>query len=158
MTTQTETLTAGPLALTLTWSGALLTGSALSWSETATPSLKLSAAGSAVQRVLANYVLGRSVTWPDLPLAEHKLPAFTRRVLATLRREVPHGHTVTYKELAEMAGSPNSARAVGQVMGRNPWLLLVPCHRVLSTSGLGGYASGEDLKRALLELEGVPAP
>lgn len=81
---------------------------------------------------------------------------FGRRVLETLAREVPWGETVTYGELADMAGAPRAARAVGNVMAHNPVQLLIPCHRVVAANGLGGYGSaGLALKRALLEHEGV---
>jgi methylated-DNA-[protein]-cysteine S-methyltransferase len=78
-------------------------------------------------------------------------------VLQTLRREVGWGETVSYGELAEMAGRPRAARFVGNVMARNPVPILIPCHRVVAAGGrLGGYgASGTDTKRWLLALEGV---
>lgn len=81
---------------------------------------------------------------------------FGRRVLETLTRDVPWGETVTYGELADMTGSPRAARAVGNVMAHNPVQILIPCHRVVAATGIGGYGrSGVALKRALLELEGV---
>jgi methylated-DNA-[protein]-cysteine S-methyltransferase len=86
---------------------------------------------------------------------------FRRMVLETLRREVPWGETVTYGELAGMAGRPRAARAVGTAMASNPVPLVIPCHRVLASNGLGGYGGADgrpDLKRALLALEGVHVP
>lgn len=88
---------------------------------------------------------------------------FQRAILLALRREVPWGTTVTYGELAEIAGRPKAARAVGTTMASNPVPLVVPCHRVLASAGnggvrLGGYGGADgrpDLKRALLALEGV---
>ncbi|HZR15557.1 MAG TPA: methylated-DNA--[protein]-cysteine S-methyltransferase [Acidimicrobiia bacterium] len=84
---------------------------------------------------------------------------FRRHVLETLRRDVPWGETVTYGELAEMAGTPGAARAVGTTMARNPVPLAVPCHRVIASGGrIGGYGGGMHgiaTKRALLALEGV---
>ena len=69
---------------------------------------------------------------------------------------VPHGETVTYGELAEMAGRPRAARAVGTAMATNPLPILVPCHRVVRAGGvLGAYGGGVDTKAALLALEGV---
>ena len=78
-------------------------------------------------------------------------------VLQTLQRGVGWGETVSYGELAEMAGRPRAARFVGNVMARNPIPILIPCHRVVAAGGrLGGYgASGTDTKRWLLALEGV---
>ena len=90
----------------------------------------------------------------DLPLA----PAgtdFQRRVWELLR-EIPYGETVTYGELARRLGNPKSARAVGMACNRNPIAIVVPCHRVVgSTGSLTGYAGGLDAKAFLLKLEGA---
>lgn len=81
---------------------------------------------------------------------------FRRRVLETLYRDVPYGETVSYGELAVMAGRPGAARAVGSTMATNPVPVVVPCHRVLAAGGrIGGYGGGLGMKRALLALEGV---
>ena len=91
---------------------------------------------------------------------------FERSVLTALAK-VRHGSTVTYGELAAAIGSPRAARAVGGALGKNPIPLLLPCHRVLSASGIGGYGGGAgsrwrpggkaplEFKRALLASEGV---
>lgn len=68
---------------------------------------------------------------------------------------VGYGSTATYGELAARVGSPGAARAVGAACAANPIPLIVPCHRVVGASGLGGYAGGLELKRRLLEHEGV---
>jgi len=76
-------------------------------------------------------------------------------VLDQLAR-VPYGELTTYGALAAKAGRPRAARAVGTVMNRNPVPIVLPCHRVVgSTGSLVGYAGGLDRKRALLELEGA---
>lgn len=81
--------------------------------------------------------------------------AFQEKIWALLR-EIPYGQTATYGALARKAGSPKGARAVGMACNRNPIAILIPCHRVVgSTGGLTGYAGGLDFKRALLELEGA---
>jgi methylated-DNA-[protein]-cysteine S-methyltransferase len=82
---------------------------------------------------------------------------FPRTVYEVLRREVCFGETVSYGELAEMAGRPGAARAVGNAMSRNPVPIVVPCHRVVAAGGrIGGYgSSGVPTKRFLLALEGV---
>jgi methylated-DNA-[protein]-cysteine S-methyltransferase len=81
---------------------------------------------------------------------------FDRTVLRTLHDTVPAGSTTTYGELASASGRPRAARAVGSVMANNPVPIVVPCHRVLASNGtLGGYGGGLDMKRLLLELEGV---
>ena len=71
-------------------------------------------------------------------------------------RAVPYGETVTYGELAALAGHPNAHRAAGTFCARNRFPLFVPCHRVVAADGLGSYGSlGLDYKRRLLELEGA---
>ena len=77
-----------------------------------------------------------------------------RHVLEVLRELAPFGTTVTYGELGRRAGV-SDPRDVGVLMGRNPLPLVVPCHRVIAADGLGGYGGGLELKRRLLELEGV---
>ena len=91
---------------------------------------------------------------------------FERSVLTALAK-VRHGSTVTYGDIAAVIGSPRAARAVGGALGKNPIPLLLPCHRVLSASGIGGYGGGAgnkwrpggkaplEFKRALLASEGV---
>ena len=85
---------------------------------------------------------------------------FPRAVYETLHRDVRFGETVSYGELAEMAGRPGAARAVGNAMSRNPVPIVVPCHRVVASGGrIGGYGpSGVRTKRFLLALEGVELP
>lgn len=85
---------------------------------------------------------------------------FPRTVYEVLRTEVCFGETVSYGELAEMAGRPGAARAVGNAMSRNPVPLVVPCHRVVAAGGrIGGFGpSGVVTKRFLLALEGVELP
>lgn len=80
-----------------------------------------------------------------------------RRVLTTLYESVPYGQVVTYGELGDRSGTGLHAQVVGQVMGSNPVPLIVPCHRVVASDGLGGYSggSGVEVKRWLLMLEGA---
>lgn len=87
---------------------------------------------------------------------------FRRTVLETLTREVGWGETVSYGELAAMAGRPRAARAVGTAMATNPVPFVIPCHRVIAAGGrIGGYGGawsdggGTELKRRLLAREGV---
>jgi methylated-DNA-[protein]-cysteine S-methyltransferase len=90
----------------------------------------------------------------DLRLARE----FGRTVLEELAR-VPYGELTTYGTLAARAGRPRAARAVGTVMNRNPVPIVLPCHRVVgSTGSLVGYGGGLERKRALLELEGALMP
>ena len=78
---------------------------------------------------------------------------FQRRVWAALRT-IPYGETRSYGQIAEQIGSPGASRAVGLANGRNPIGIIVPCHRVIGSSGgLTGYGGGLDRKRTLLGLE-----
>ena|GEM_PF-1988044 len=79
-------------------------------------------------------------------------PPFFRRVYAELMK-LPPGQTITYKELASRAGSPNAARAVGQAMMRNRHQLFIPCHRVVGARWIGGWSGIPGLKEFLLFLE-----
>lgn len=94
----------------------------------------------------------------DLPVDAPGLTAFQRRVLETLRELVGPGQTVSYGELAALAGKPGAARAVGGVMARNPLPIIYPCHRVVGASGPGGFGPGLGHKRRLLALEGGTLP
>jgi methylated-DNA-[protein]-cysteine S-methyltransferase len=81
--------------------------------------------------------------------------AFEKLVWKMLR-EIPFGETRTYSELARLAGHPRGARAVGRCNAKNPWSIVVPCHRLVGKDGsLTGYGGGLPTKRRLLELEGV---
>jgi methylated-DNA-[protein]-cysteine S-methyltransferase len=91
----------------------------------------------------------------DLPL-ELDGTTFQKEVWAELSR-IPYGETISYGELARRVGRPKGPRAVGQANGRNRIPIIVPCHRVLATNGLGGYAGGLSMKRSLLAVEGVAA-
>jgi O-6-methylguanine DNA methyltransferase len=72
----------------------------------------------------------------------------------TALKEIPFGETRTYKWLAEKIGRPNASRAVGQSLGRNPILIILPCHRIIESDGsIGGFSAGIDIKRRLLEIE-----
>lgn len=102
---------------------------------------------------LAQYFAGVRRTF-DLPLAPRGSD-FQLRVWQALR-SVPYGETVSYGRLAEMAGCPGAARAVGGAAHRNPLLIFTPCHRLIGADGsLTGFACGLDAKRFLLRLEGA---
>ncbi len=92
---------------------------------------------------------------PEVPIAFRGGTAFQRRVWEALR-EIPHGETLSYAELAARVGRPGAARAVGAAVARNPISIVVPCHRVVGADGsLTGYAGGVERKRALLGIEGA---
>jgi methylated-DNA-[protein]-cysteine S-methyltransferase len=88
----------------------------------------------------------------DLPIALEGTD-FQKRVWKELRK-IPRGKTASYRDIAKRVGSPRAVRAVGSANARNPICIVVPCHRVITSSGeLGGYAGGMALKKRLLELE-----
>jgi methylated-DNA-[protein]-cysteine S-methyltransferase len=91
----------------------------------------------------------------DVPM-ELDGTGFQREVWSELSR-IPYGETISYGELARRVGRPSAPRAVGQANGRNPIPIIVPCHRVVGSTGIGGYGGGLELKRALLAIEGVTA-
>jgi len=86
------------------------------------------------------------------PLALDDAPPFHRIVWERMRN-IPAGSALTYRELAEEIGNPRAVRAVGQACATNRLLLIVPCHRVLASNGLGGFRLGLPWKQRLLELE-----
>ena len=100
---------------------------------------------------LGEYFAGERTSF-DLPLAPTGTD-FQQRVWAALRT-IPYGETWSYGRLAEAVGQPGAARAVGLANGRNPISIVVPCHRVVGSSGkLTGYAGGVERKAFLLDLE-----
>jgi len=105
---------------------------------------------------LRRYARGEAVAFHDA-LDLHGVSPFQQAV-SEAARDIPSGQTCSYGELAARAGRPGAARAVGQVMARNPWPIVVPCHRVVASGGgLGGYGGGLEMKRRLLRLERSPA-
>ena len=108
-----------------------------------------------VRRELDEYFDGRRRVF-DLPIDWRLARSpFTRRVLEAAVA-IPYGTTSTYRDVAGAAGSPKAFRAAGSALGSNPLPIVVPCHRVLaSTGGLGGYTGGLDRKRLLLGIEGA---
>lgn len=158
-----------------------MTADHLTWTQLKTPLGPISVAwgGGKLQRILLNegrpksgtpdskfsdflgqlddYLSGRKVKFRvPIDLSEHT--PFRREVLLACSK-IPHGQTRTYGDLAHEVGNPLAARAVGQAMAHNTLPLVVPCHRVLSSQGAGGFMGdflgGLEWKRWLLQLEGV---
>ncbi len=102
-----------------------------------------------VTRALEEMALGRRDRL-GIPM-EQRGTAFQRRVWGVVA-EIPRGETLTYGQVARQVGCA-SPRAVGQALGANPFPLVVPCHRVVSAEGIGGFSCGIALKKALLRLE-----
>jgi len=110
---------------------------------------------------LAEYFSGQRRVF-DLPIDWSAASRSQQQVLSVLFGTVGYGETVTYGSLARRAGLGDGgpdlpARAVGTIMGSNPWPLIVPCHRVVASGGLGGYSGGTgiEIKRWLLIFEGA---
>jgi methylated-DNA-[protein]-cysteine S-methyltransferase len=100
---------------------------------------------------LDEYFAGKRKSF-DLPLLTAGTP-FMTDVWAVLSR-IPHGETRTYSEIAAAVGNPRACRAVGQAVNCNPIPILIPCHRVVGSSGaLTGFRAGLPLKARLLEIE-----
>ena len=101
---------------------------------------------------------GRPVQHPFLLIEESlkHLGIFQRKALL-LEATIPFGYICTYRELARACGNPLATRAVARALSQNPLPLLIPCHRVVGSDGsLRGYQGGIDMKRHLLEREGIP--
>ncbi|HWR82849.1 MAG TPA: methylated-DNA--[protein]-cysteine S-methyltransferase [Candidatus Deferrimicrobium sp.] len=104
------------------------------------------------EKQLTAYLRGRQKKF-TLKLDLHMAP-FHRRVLAQVAR-IPYGKTMTYGAVASAIGNPRASRAVGNANARNDLPLVIPCHRVVASTGLGGYGGGLGLKKKLLRLEGA---
>src|SRR5882724_12719325 len=112
-----------------------------------------------VRRALAGIVAllrGEARDLSDVALDMERVPPFHRRVYDAAR-SIPPGATLSYGEIAARIGAPGAARAVGQALGRNPFAIVVPCHRVLAAGGkVGGFSAngGITTKLRLLAIEG----
>lgn len=117
---------------------------------TPSPSLKQ----QQIARKLSNFTSGKPTSLANLKIATEHMTDFQKRVTSACR-QIPWGETLTYGQIATIAGSPRASRAVGTVMANNRYPLIVPCHRVCSSSGLGGFSApnGIALKRQLLQNE-----
>ena len=107
-----------------------------------------------LRRQLDEYFAGMRREF-DLPFALHGTE-FQIAVWNAIRK-IPYGEVRSYGEVAWMAGYPRAARAVGTACRKNAVLLIVPCHRVVASDGIGGYGGRPDIKRAILRLEGNTA-
>jgi len=106
-------------------------------------------------RRVSAHLAGRATAYDDLALDLSWCTEFQLE-LARAIRAVPWGEIVSYGELAALAGRPGAARAAGSFCAQNRFALIFPCHRVVSSTGIGGYGDGgPTLKRRLLALEGI---
>lgn len=108
-----------------------------------------------IRRRLVAFSAGKTTDFSDVDVLFPKLTPFQQRVLETTRG-IEYGCTLTYGQLAEHAGTPRAARAVGSVMASNRVPIIIPCHRVVAAGGKwGGFSApqGVSLKRRLLQME-----
>jgi methylated-DNA-[protein]-cysteine S-methyltransferase len=141
--------------LTLTASAGLIDGLAMDGQRHAPPPqqswVRDESPFTVLIAMLEEYFAGRAVEF-DIPLSLAGTD-FQRRVWTALR-EIPHGETISYGELARRVGTPGAARAVGLANGRNPIAIVIPCHRVIGADGrLTGYGGGLERKAWLLRHE-----
>jgi methylated-DNA-[protein]-cysteine S-methyltransferase len=117
-------------------------------------SSQASAVADLVRR-FRSFLAGADVSFADVEIDLEWATPLQRALVETLRA-VPHGEIVSYGELAALAGRPGAPRAAGAVCSSNRFSFVVPCHRVVSATGIGGYGTaGVAVKRRLLALEGV---
>jgi len=103
--------------------------------------------------MLIKYFKGKRVNFENIPIFLNNFSEFGLKVLNACRK-IPYGSILTYKELANKVGNKNAYRAVGNILGKNPIPIIIPCHRVIGSDGkLHGFTSGIEIKKTLLELE-----
>ncbi|WMW26267.1 methylated-DNA--[protein]-cysteine S-methyltransferase [Methanolobus sediminis] len=108
-------------------------------------------------QAILRYFGGEIIDFSDCEVDLSGLTQFQREVLEEVRK-IPYGETITYQELASRVGRNGAARAVGSAVAKNPYPIIIPCHRVVASSGIGGFCGetcGEkvELKRKMLEME-----
>lgn len=132
----------------------LLDGDVVLWHEHPAPGGAPAGQHPLAGRVV-DYLEGARDAFGDVELDLTWCSPFQRAAVEALRA-VPYGETITYGELAALAGAPGAQRAAGTFCAQNRFALFVPCHRVVSAAGIGGYGSlGVGYKRRLLLLEGA---
>lgn len=91
----------------------------------------------------------------DLPLAIDQQGTHFQREVWKVIHKIPYGKTLSYLEIAKIIKKPKAVRAVGNACNKNPYCIVVPCHRVVSSNGIGGYAHGQKMKLKLFDLEAI---
>ena len=103
---------------------------------------------------ILEYFEGKRTNFDHLELLDPKGTDFQKSVWRSLLK-IPYGETSSYKEIAKTIGKPRATQAVGTAIGKNPFLIIIPCHRVIKADGsLGGFAYGSEVKSKLLKIEG----
>ena len=103
---------------------------------------------------LQRYFMGEKIDFSSYDVDLSGFTPFQQEVL-TASRSVHWGNCITYSQLASMVGRPKAARAVGNALGLNRVPVIIPCHRIVSKNGPGGYSLGVGLKLELLRLESI---
>jgi methylated-DNA-[protein]-cysteine S-methyltransferase len=133
----------------------VLEGDRLLWHELPRPGIAPADVMHPLTQRFVGFFAGARDDFLDVELDLEDCTPFQRAATDALRR-IPYGETVTYGELAALAGHPGAHRAVGTFCAHNRFGVVVPCHRVVAANGIGPYGSlGTDYKRRLLALEGV---
>jgi methylated-DNA-[protein]-cysteine S-methyltransferase len=99
------------------------------------------------------YFSGKKVEFTE-PVIIEQFPDYTRQIL-DITKNIPWGEVKTYQQVAQLSSRKRAYRAVGQALHRNPIPLIIPCHRVVAKSSLGGFGYGLDWKLRLLTLENI---
>lgn len=103
---------------------------------------------------ILEYLSGKRKTFDGINLLDIKGTDFEISVWKALLT-IPYGKTRSYKDIAKLINKPKATRAVGNTIGKNPFFIIIPCHRVIKSDGnLGGFAYGSEVKRNLLKIEG----
>jgi methylated-DNA-[protein]-cysteine S-methyltransferase len=132
-----------------------LEGDRLLHHELPRPGVEQGGSGHRLAERFVRYFAGGADDFLDVELELDGSTEFELELTKALQR-IGRGETVTYGELAALAGRPNAQRAAGSFCARNRFSIVVPCHRVVGADGLGSYGSlGVEYKRRLLELEGA---
>lgn len=107
----------------------------------------------AIAKELDRFFRGEVQDLNGIPVDLRHATDFERRVYEATRA-IPFGKVATYGQIAKAIGEPGAARAVGNALGKNPIALVIPCHRVVASTGIGGFTGGLEWKRKLLRFEG----
>lgn len=106
------------------------------------------------KKQILEYLEGERKSFDHLDLLDPLGTEFQKSVWKALLK-IPYGKTSTYKKIANEIGKPKAVRAVGTAVGKNPFLIIVPCHRVIKADGsIGEFAYGNEIKKELLKIEG----
>jgi len=154
----------------IAWRGDAITRLLLPQKDVAAMARKLEAFGanptepspfvSSIIDMVRRYANGEPIEFSNVEVSAGDVGDMRAAIYAVLRT-VPHGQTLTYGDLAKLAGYPGMAREIGEAMGKNPVPLIVPCHRVVAAGGrIGGFSApgGSATKEKMLRLEGALKP